>query len=662
MSRRGYWLSVALLLVVSAGFRLGDLDRLGLYGDEELTAFAARGIAEDGVAELPSSLEYRRALPFTLANAAVVEARGSERESSYRLVSAIAGAITPAAAFLVVQPLVGGAAALAGATLLATSEWHVAFSRMARMYAPFLLFYILAGCSLWQWATTGSRRHALIGWSAFAMGATLHVIGIFALGFALVPLALGIAVVSPVVLIAASVAGATGAWLFDHVVVLSAYSGLAPAPPFPGTVSAEASAPTLPAGVVGAVFGAALVLTIVAMIAAGGRGAPTSDQSPARRWAALFQGLAGIGALALVAIGWVGGAATLAVCWLLLHCGGSSAARDAAVSVLGRRKLWLGIGIAVAAGWTLYRGFTLGWVDGVKEVIRYPYPYTLTLAGQLPFVTLLATVPVLVALLGRGAGSGPSEAPVEGLPGEGERQVVAGFTITVILSLCGVGLMTAWGPPRYLIHLYPFVLVLAGLGLAVCTSWVADRFERPSVAPWLAAAIALSGVIGAHGIPDALRASDLTYADVVDPRVHMFERRPDHRGAGQYVRDRLEAGDVVVAEDVQQQGWYAGRVDYMLRAEVDIWPFLFTGDDGQVRDVYMGAEMLWSHADFDRLFAEDPGRRVWIITSGETAAERDYFLNDDQRALIDWLDDTDREVFVGEDGVTRVYCVGCAED
>lgn len=657
MSRRGYWLSVTFLLVVSATFRLGELDRLSLYGDEELTAFAARGIAQDGVAELPSSLDYRRALPFTLANAAVVRARGAEQESSYRLVSAVAGALTPAAAFVVAQPLLGGAAALAGGTLIATSEWHVAFSRMARMYAPFLLLYILAGCALWQWATTGSRRYAILGWAAYTVGATLHVIGVFALGFALVPLALGIAVVSPVVLIASSVAGATGAWLFDHVVVLSAYSGLEPAPPFPGSVSAEASAPTLPASVVGIMFGAAIVVALVGMITSGSRGAARNDERSARNTALLFQGLAGIGAIVLAAVGWVGAAATLAVCWLLLHAVESGPEEARPTAVLARRKLWIGVAVAAAVGWTVYRGVTLGWVEGVKEVIRYPYPYTLTLAGQLPFVTLLAAIPVAKVLLGLGKSvRSDSNKTVE------QPSVAAGFPIVIILSLAGVGLMTAWGPARYLIHLYPFVLLLAGVGLAHATGFLAEQIKRPEAAVWLAVAIALSGVLGTHGIPDALRASDLSYADTVDPRIHMFERRPDHRGAGLYVRDRLETGDIVVAEDVQQQGWYVGQVDYMLRAEVDIWPFLFTGDDGELRDVYMGAGMLWSHADFDRLFAENPERRVWIITSGETAAERDYFLNDDQRALLDWLDDTGAQVFAGEEGVTRVYCVGCAED
>jgi hypothetical protein len=61
----------------------------------------------------------------------------------------------------------------------------------------------------------------------------------------------------------------------------------------------------------------------------------------------------------------------------------------------------------------------------------------------------------------------------------------------------------------------------------------------------------------------------------------------------------------------------------------------------------------------DSLLAHAAGR-VWVITSGETYVERDYYLDDAQRRWLDSLEATLAPVFTGRDGVTRVYCLNCS--
>ncbi len=632
------WTAVVFLFVLAAAFRAPELGRLGFFGDEELTAFSAKSLATSGEPRLPSGLEYRRAYAFTWANAQVAQRLGAEEEASYRIVSAFLGSVTPPVVFLVAQPLVGPAAALLGATLLAGSEWHVAFSRLARMYGSFLLFYVLAGCWLWRWSTTGTRRYAWLGLAAYALAGSLHVIGVFALGFALAPLALGTAVVPAGVLLATVTAAAALTWLFDHIVVLSAYGALTPPPPFAGA-EVEASAPTLPPELAAGVVAVALVyLAVRALLVRKTKPTQSSVESANLRWVKTAQWGAGGGALALAGIGLVGGAATAFVCWLLLQVRG-------AVPAIKERWIWIAVGGVAAVGWTAFRVRDLGFTPGLKEVLRFPYPYTLTLAAQLPFMAVLAAVPFLTRL---------------NTTAERSDRVHEGFALVVILSLVGIGVMTAWGPSRYVFHVYPFVLLLAGIGLAGVTRGLLGKKSDTPRTVLLGSVLALSGVLGAHGIPDAWRVSRMEYGQPVDPNIHMYPLRPDHEGAGQFLRDNLEDGDIVVAEDVQQQRWYAGQADYMLRSEGDVWPFLFADAHGTLRDVYVGAELLWTHSDFDRVFSENSEARVWIVTSAETHLRPEQFLNGDQRSLLRWLGDTGAEVFLGRDGVTRVYCVGCS--
>ena len=136
------WIAFGFLLLAAVP-RFWALGELGFYGDEETTAFPARAVALGGPPEMPSGMPYYRSYPFTLANALSAKLFGVDRELSYRVPAALFGTLTVPIFFLLACGRYRWDVAILAAGWLAMSEWHIAVSREARMYAPFLLFFLL---------------------------------------------------------------------------------------------------------------------------------------------------------------------------------------------------------------------------------------------------------------------------------------------------------------------------------------------------------------------------------------------------------------------------------------------------------------------------------------------------------------------------------------
>lgn len=173
----------------------------------------------------------------------------------------------------------------------------------------------------------------------------------------------------------------------------------------------------------------------------------------------------------------------------------------------------------------------------------------------------------------------------------------------------------------------------------------------------MALLVIASGLLGGHGLPQTLRALNLKYGEDADYQILTYPYYPDHQAPGRFVKARLRPGDVVVAEDPLQQWWYVRRVDYWLRNPDNHRAFLHRGGDGLMRDNYVASAVLTPEL-LTRLGQRETGR-VWVITSGETAFKRDYYLSAAQRAWLETLEKTQSPRFTGRDGVTQVYCLGC---
>ena len=172
-------LLVLLLTIVAALPRLYHLGDLGFYMDEETTAFASRSMAETGEPQMPSGMPYHRSLPHTWLNSISAKTFGLDNEYSYRLPSALFGILTIPLIFLLARPFTGTSIAFLAALLLALSEWHIITSRQARMYAPFLFFYVAASFSILRWAQRDTFWHMAISLILFIAAASFHNLGVF---------------------------------------------------------------------------------------------------------------------------------------------------------------------------------------------------------------------------------------------------------------------------------------------------------------------------------------------------------------------------------------------------------------------------------------------------------------------------------------------------
>lgn len=623
------------LAIVSSPQRFIGLDRLSFVGDEETSALPARALAEGRGSVMPTGMEYRRALPLTHVNAAVASRFGVDNSWSYRISSAVAGVVSVPVVYGAARAFVGPHAALVAGVAVAFSEWHVLFSRMGRMYVPFLLFYVLCGWMLWSWVRRGEGWRLVLGIGAFAGATSMHALAIFALQFPVVGLVFAGAAVSPWAVLATVVALGVPGWLYGKWTEIPYGEWSDPVSGAVFGVGEPAQWSATPEVLIGLLLG--LVGTALGLRAAHAllRGSQ-AEGWPRRGWALAAGAAAGLA----LSQGLWWGAALCAAGLLVVR----SEERRPWIRRAGRPLLVL---LALGVGQTAYAVWTLGPSEGIRFLLRIPFPYPAFMLPQFP--VLMAIFAVVCAYLV--------------LHPSSDREEDVGLrsaALVALLTIAGIGLASAWGETRYLFHMYPFLVMVAawgmveavqrGLGLVVPGGRVPTR-------AWASAAcvgVILLGVDRGHGVPITVEMVTLTHGAPTEPATHVFDVRPDHEDPGRWVAERLEPDDVVVAEDPLQQAWYVGRVDYWLRNPDHAPGAVFRDDRGDFRDIYVAARWPLDRDGLDEAAASAQGR-TWIVTSAETIETRD--LTTGQQAWLDEIRQRHAPVHVGRDGVTTVYCV-----
>jgi Dolichyl-phosphate-mannose-protein mannosyltransferase len=135
-----------------------------------------------------------------------------------------------------------------------------------------------------------------------------------------------------------------------------------------------------------------------------------------------------------------------------------------------------------------------------------------------------------------------------------------------------------------------------------------------------------------------------------------YANHPDHKGAAEFVA-RLHPGprDIIVAEDVLQQTYYLGHVDYWLVNKQVAAPFMHSVN-GRWLDFYTDTPLIGSGVELERL-VEKPNRgTIYVIGSGEN--------QEDGRRLMRAFGISQalqsppfRLVYRGRDGFTEVWQV-----
>jgi 4-amino-4-deoxy-L-arabinose transferase-like glycosyltransferase len=627
---------VVALAAIAALPRFHALGFLSFYGDEQLTAMVSRSIAEGHGPHMPSGMPYLRGLPLSYMTAAATELLGPAHEFAYRVPAAICGVLTVPLLFLLAQPFVGAPAAVVASLLLALADWHVVTSREARMYAPFVLCFLATVFVGWRW----TRKPPGHGWlllatvALFCAAVAFHQLGILAALLLPIPLAfIGWSRVSTVALLAVPAATWLTAQYYNQFVGGNfsrwarsmGLDGSAPLEDTAAPLAIESLSLLSPLSLAGGGLGTGLGLWLARLAAQGDE--DRSRGAQLRRLAhyalaALAGGLAGAGQLHAAGIA--------ALVFLVIHPrGGLAIARRAALPASGIALLAL-VQLALAV-------IRLGPAQGLKHVTMFPFPYLAELFILFPGLMLFFAGTCLVLAL---------------RPQQEQDLGLRACVIAAVVPLAAIGVARSWGEIRYLSEVFPFLLLVSAAGLFHASAWIGRRSGRWGArgAVVLALAVAASGLLGGHGLPQAWNKATAVHGT---PQIYRNPYYfPDHKAPGEFVRSRRKPGDLVVVENALRQLWYVGSIDYWLRSPTG-GNEVFRAPDGTTRDVYLNL-VVPETAVLSRL--RDASERIWIITSAE---HWDGYFSPEQAAWLEEVQRTHQPVFTGRDGVTRVYCVHC---
>lgn len=639
-SRHSRLLLLALLLTVIAGIpRLYQLGGLGFYMDEETTSFASRSLAEGLPAQMPSGMPYHRAIIQSYLNALSARVFGLDNEFSYRLPSAIFGILTIPLLFLLLRPYTGTATAFIVALLFALSEWQIFTARQARMYGPFLFFYIACVFSILRWAQSNSNRDLIISLLLFAAAATTHQFGIFAAFIPLVALSIQDFTRTPTYkLLLFSVTSAVSAALYGSFIVEKPYQLWKASNGIETVDTAEINRLVDLQSMDYRLLAAGFISLLLGIWLA--RQSAYPNAGIGKYWRILAHYLLAILFAGLAATANLHGA-FLAILLLLflypgtladfLKSGYKPLAAIAIVTVLSAGLLFM----------------DAGFLPGFKSMLHFPHQYWTLLNDLSPAITLLFLVALLYLAIGRKQAIG---------------KPAYIFAICALFPLILIGSIKHWVPARYIITAYPFILITAGLFLYTLVKRICSFCKISSTSPLttLLIIIILSGIIGGHGAMSAYRAATLTYGEPVNEAAHIFPVHPDHKHTGEYVATHSSKDDVILAEDILEQQWYAGRVDYWLRDHKSHNRYLYKGQDNQLHDIYVNS--IVATPEILQKLTASPDKRIWLITSGETFHQRKHYLNTEQQAWLDAIEKNNQPVFTGKDNISFVYCLHCEEN
>jgi hypothetical protein len=132
-----------------------------------------------------------------------------------------------------------------------------------------------------------------------------------------------------------------------------------------------------------------------------------------------------------------------------------------------------------------------------------------------------------------------------------------------------------------------------------------------------------------------------------------YKTNPDHQGAAKFIQS-VNPGprDIVIAEDVLEQTYYLGHVDYWLQARNVAAPYILN-IDGVWKDFYTNTPLIGSPEDLQRLIDKPDRGAIYIIGSGENQADGRRFVRGE--GLAKMLESPEfKVVFRGRDDLTKV--------
>jgi hypothetical protein len=607
-----WWL---VSFVCAAAFvRLWSLGSVGLHGDEETMGMAVRGILESGWPILPSGMFYPRGMIQLYLMAGSVALFG-ESEWALRLPSVLCGTLLVWLAYLAGRRLLRPHWNLAFAACVALSPSLIEFSQTARMYIFLIAAVMACIICVFEWDRTERVRWLAGAVAALVLGLDMHVLAVAVVLLFLVPgitrgdlrrLMIGAGAAIAVVLSYFIVE----LWLASHY-------------PTPGSDVAQLFGPDEPRRSYGltdlqtmhelALYGVAAVMGLLACaVAAATRRAGTVAITALL----LLVGVALQFALFyhVAVLCYLAGAATA----LRSHWGSKTLVRlgvlAAAAGLLAAMHIWL---LAPKAG-TMIR--VIGALVGQPSVW--------------PYVRIAELSPVVGAICGA--------LFLWGIYLFARSRPVPDYWLVLLLSvwapLFALGALEWNPPPRYTAMSFAPMLLCAFAAAQRAGDYIAERSRVVAGRGAL-----MAGIVAIIAINPPAIATTLTAG---------YRTHPDHRGAAEFLRSQnLRDEDIVIAEDVLQQTYYLGRVDYWLIGPHVAKQFVVRDGDALV-DFYTRTPVIATTDMLDEVLQKSAGRRVFVVGSGEG------WING-RRSVREGLEEAlesprFESIYVGRDGLTHV--------
>lgn len=627
----------ALILALGVFVRFWGLGAVGLHGDEKTMALPTMQLVEHGMPRMPSGMFYARAVGQLYLMAASVEAFG-QSEWALRLPSALCGVLLILLTWTAGRRFLQPAWNLALVAAVALLPEFIDDAQTARMYV-FLVTGVAAFMSLvFAWERAERTRYLVAAIAVMLLTLQFHTLAIFAAFLVFLPALLhgdrrrlrdGLIAFAVIV---------AGFYLIDRWVSAS----------YPQDVAGEAG-PTGPkaalllhgpwiwlvAAAAPALVFAWFVLRHGVQAGATQSGSPrfgapaaTPPVLPRPRLA-----LPMILAIVLLAAGLIGevslhyhAAAILIIAALVIarREGQLSAPRVLTLVVVSAA-------LALLQGAYLYThaagaprqivGLMLGWPS--------VWPF-LSIAESSPIAALLAGASLVLALWQLA-----------------HRRRAPDFALLVLLGvwlpLIMIGFMRWNIPPRYAeaqsLPMLAGAFAMAQWLAPRVLAWWSTRAATP-VASGLAALVVCAMVVN----PVRVRATvDSGYAT-----------HPDHKGAAEFVESAHPGPrDIIVAEDVLQQTYYLGHVDYWL-VNKQVGNVYLHRVHGRWLDFYTNTPMIGTGAELKALLRQ-PGRgAVYVIGSGEDQEDGRRFMR--AFGIAEELGSPAfKVVYRGRDGLTEVW-------
>ena len=615
--REHFWVLVALI-VIGTVLRFWGLGNVGLHGDEETMAMPTMSILENGMPFLPSGMFYPRAVGQLYLMAASVSVFG-ESEWAFRFPSAVVGSLAGLVAFFLGRRFLSPNYNLLFVAVITFLPYMIEISQMARMYVFFVTSLMFFGVLMFRWEQDGRLTSLTLTFFAWLLALHFHTLSIFAAPFFLYP---GLTRKSIRQLIGGGIAMALAymAFRFQRQAIGSQYpsraDSLQDAEPTVEPVLSEASLANIELLDAISVIGVTGGIFLIAILAFYGRSAKRNMLIPA-----LFLS-AGITVCSFLHYH-VGAIMLLAGAITWSRASGKYLGRLsvilAAVFLLAAVQIFLLHGTGEFPGRRL-----IGAIVGSPSV----WP-TLRFAEYSPGAIVLFAPAVVFAAF-RLSKNQP-------IP-----DFFLLFSIAVWAPLFAIGFFSWYVPPRYTLGALPFFLLccVAGLSYMVTNSpCITAVLKRRGLSLALSVAAVLA-IVNPAALSEAVNVD--------------YSTRPDHKGAAEFVKGLpLRPNDIVIAEDVLQQRYYLGRVDYWL-LNIDVARKFAFIDGDNLLDQYTGSKVIGSGFDFVQVLDQNRSDDVYIVGSGENFSNRRQHmrgngigevLNSDRLELI----------FRGRDGNTVVW-------